>query len=179
MSDKAHLRVVPPPEFDGEFTEANFRTVVEQNRELRVLLGRAEDRVKGLDLQIARMQADLDETAAADPNRPKVDVLVACWKAACNRRSDPSAEELLKACARVKKLGLARCLKAIAGAAYDPTKRERRNGTVERFDKFELIFRSPEKTQSFVDRAPVNWTPDPDKVAAIADVPVEKVKAWL
>jgi len=177
--EAAHLHIAPPPEFDGEFTEDNFIRLVNEHRDLRSLLKRAEDRLKGADLEVARLRADEDRKAADNPYRGQADVLIACWKAACNRKRDPSAEELLKACARLKKRGLGKCLTGIAGAAYDPTKRERRNGTVERFDDFELIFRSDSKLQSFIDRAPAGYKPNPTRVAAIAGLEVEQVGKWL
>lgn len=177
--EAAHLHLAPPPEFDGEFTEDNFARLANEHRDLRRLLQRAEDRLKGADLEVARLRADEDEKARDNPYRGQADILVACWKAACHRKREPSAEEILKACARLKKRGLAACLTAIAGAAYDPTKRERRNGTVERFDDFELIFRSDAKLQSFIDRAPTGWTPDPAKVAAIAGADPEQAEGWL
>lgn len=167
--EAAHLHLAPPPEFDGEFTEDNFRRLVDEHKDLRVLLKRAEDRLQGADLEIARLKADEDRKAADNPYRRHVDILIACWRKACNRKREPSAEEILKACARVKKRGLVACLTAIAGAAYDPTKKERRNGTVERFDDFELIFRSDAKMAGFIARAPQGWAPNPDQVAAIAD----------
>lgn len=175
----AHLHLAPPPEFDGEFTEDNFVRLVAEHKDLRTLLKRAEDRLQGADLEIARLKADEDEKARDNPYRGQADVMVACWKAACKRRRDPSAEELLKACARLKKRGLVQCLRAVAGAAFDPTKRERRNGTVERFDDFELIVRSDAKLQGFIDRAPVGWEPNPGKVAEIAGFDVEQVRRWL
>ena len=177
--EAARLYVVPPPEFDGEFTEANFVRLVGEHRDLRILLQRESDRLKGADLEIARLKADEDEKARDNPYRGQADVLVACWKAACKRRRDPSADEILRACARLKKRGLHRCLTAIAGAAYDPTKRERRNGTVERFDDFELIFRSDAKLQSFIERAPRGWQPTPAKVAQIAGADPEQIEGWL
>lgn len=177
--EAARLSLVPPPEFDGEFTVENFGRLIEEHRQLRLLLQRAEDRLKGADLEIARLRADEDEKAESNPYRGQADVLVACWKAACKRRRDPSAEEILKACARLKKRGLAQCLRAIAGAAYDPTRRERRNGTVERFDDFELLYRSDAKMASFADRAPIGWEPNAAKVAAVAGLDVEQVERWL
>lgn len=176
---EAALRPVPPPAFDGEFTEDNFARLAHEHHDLRIMLGRAEDRLKGADLEIARLRADEDRKAADDPHRGQADVLVACWKAACRRRRDPSADELLRACARLKKRGLTACLTAVAGAAFDPTKRERRNGTVERFDDFELIFRSDAKLQSFIDRAPKGWTPTAAKVAALSGIDVEQIERWL
>lgn len=175
----AHLALAPPPEFDGEFTEDNFVRLVDEHRNLRTLLKRSEDRLKGADLEVARLKADEDEKALHDPHRGQADVLVACWKAACKKRRDPSAEEILKACARLKKRGLTECLRGIAGAAFDPTKRERRNGTVEKFNDFELIFRSDSKLQGFIDRAPIGWKPDPEKVAEICGLDVEQVRKWI
>lgn len=176
---RANLALVPPPDFDGEFTIENFHRLIGEHHDLRLLLKRSEDRLKGADLELAALKADLDDKARLNPHRGQADILVACWKAACKRRRDPSADELLKACARLKKRGLTDCLKGIAGAAFDPTRRERRNGTVERFDDFELIFRSDSKLQGFIDRAPVGWTPDPEKVAAIAGLDPEQVRKWI
>lgn len=176
---EAHLHLAPPPEFDGEFTPENFGRLIEEHHQLRLLLRRAEDRLKGADLEIARLKADEDEKARDNPYRAQADVLVACWKAACNKRRDPSAAELLKACARLKKRGLTECLTAVAGAAFDPTKRERRNGTVERFNDFELIFRDDAKTAGFIARAPVGWKPNPEKVAAISGLDIEQVRKWI
>lgn len=50
-------------------------------------------------------------------------------------------------------------LRAVAGAAFDPHTARRRNGSIKRYDDWDLIFRNAGKVEEFACRAPRGWAP--------------------
>lgn len=56
-----------------------------------------------------------------------------------------------------KKYGAEKCLRAIAGASYDPWKKLQRNGIYSRRDGWDAIFGKPGEFESFCNRAPKDW----------------------
>lgn len=68
----------------------------------------------------------------------------------------------------LRDLGINLCKRAIEGAAYDPFTQIRRNGTLERYNSWELIFRNRDKVEYFANRAPYHL-PDPKKIKVLAD----------
>jgi hypothetical protein len=175
------LRIVPTPlaGFDGEPTPENLRILISRVRELEAHEELLENDIKGKRLQIALLQKDRDQAALDAPERPKVDALHRCWTKACNRRRPLGWDDREKGNAAVRKLGFRKCLTAIVGAKHDPHTRVLRNGRVERYDDWELIFRGFGKVKEFARRAPVDWEPDPEKVAALCGVDVDRVTEWL
>lgn len=148
--------------------------------EALVLLNTTERKLKGAYLEIARLQADREAAALADPTRPQVELLHALWKRACNRRRDLDAHDREQMGAAVRrKGGFRKAVYAIAGAAYDSYPARNRNGRVDRKNDLELIFRNNAKTTDFANRAPRNWTPDPARIAEIGGVPEEFVRHLL
>lgn len=49
------------------------------------------------------------------------------------------------------------CKRAIAGAAYDPYTKPRKNGSIKRFDDWSLIFRSADKLEDMANKSPRDW----------------------
>lgn len=144
-----------------------------------VSLEKAEKRLAGADLQVARLEADHHAEALNDPSRPEVELLHKVWKVACKRRRELDTSDREQMGRAVKRLGLALCIQAIAGAAYDPHTRQLRNGKTERYDDLDLVFRSAGKVHDFARRAPQRWEPDPEKVAVIGGVDVDWVRKKL
>lgn len=148
--------------------------------EALVLLDTTERKLKGSYLQIARLQADREAAALADPTRPQVELLHALWKRACNRRRDLDSTDREQMGAAVRRPGgFRKAVYAIAGAAFDPFVTSQRNGRADRKNDLELIFRNAGNTTGFANRAPRNWTPDPKAIAEIGGVSEELVRHLL
>lgn len=135
---------------------------------------------KGLLLENRKLKADKLAEILGAPERPITDLIHAVWKVACHRRRDLDLKDYERMNAMVRKLGLRTCLKAVAGASYDPTYAPpRRNGTRKRHDDLELIFREAAKVLDFADRVPEGWEPNVEKVAEIGGVSAEWVAEKL
>lgn len=121
-----------------------------------------EDALQGLErdlrvknAKIKELERDIETDARKDPMWPEVECLWTWWALACNHEGCRfEAEELYLAKPHLKREGLIGCLKAVAGAAFDPYVGELKNGNADRKDDFELIFRNKAKFKSFVKRAP-------------------------
>lgn len=144
-----------------------------------VQLEAAQRRLAGADLRIAQLEADRERAAMEDPLRPEVELLHKLWKRATGRRRGLDANDREQISRALQGASLLTCLKAIAGAAYDPHKRQLRNGKTESYNDLELIFRNAGKVADFARRAPKGWTPDPERIAEIGGVPVEYVQGLL
>jgi hypothetical protein len=179
MSPAQHLRLITE---DGELAPdapQTFGEALEEIENLRAERDRLEDDLRGYRLRLAKAETDREERALQLKENPEVELVHACWKRACKRRAPLHFTERELIAAAVRKLGLETCLRAIAGAAYDPMTKRRRNGSEERFDKIELIFRRFSNVADFADRAPAEWAPKPDKIAQIAGVPEDWVRERL
>lgn len=105
--------------------------------------------------KIKELERDIETDARKDPMWAEAECLWTWWALACNHEGCRfEAEELYLAKPHLKREGLIGCLKAVAGAAFDPYVGELKNGNADRKDDFELIFRNKAKFKSFVKRAP-------------------------
>jgi hypothetical protein len=180
MTERPALRLVDTETGELKERPASVDEAMTLLSDLQQQIVMMDRELKGKRLRISQLEADKEAELMNAPERPVVEVIHACWKKATGRRRalHPTDYEQVGRC--VKKFGLRKCLIAVAGAAYDPNHSPpRRNGSRERFDDLDLIFRSYAKMQSFIDRAPVGYEPKPEKVAAIAGVSVEWVTEQL
>lgn len=77
------------------------------------------------------------------------------WQKLCGHpRAKWSTDRFKDAQPFLKADGYDLCLLAIKGAAFDPYTKPRENGTLKRFDDWELIFKSRGKFEEFCNRAP-------------------------
>jgi hypothetical protein len=154
--------------------------------EALALLGQLETQIKMLDrrhkgdlLRIAQLEQDREQAALASPLRKHVEVIYALWKAACGKRRPLHFTDRESIAAAVKHLGFDTCVRAVAGARYEPYTRRQRNGKVKRFDDLNTIFKTYGKVSDFAGRAPRDYSPSAEKIAAIAGVDVEWVEREL
>lgn len=144
-----------------------------------ILLTKAENRCRGLDLQIARLEADRELAAQNNPLRPEIDLVHACWKRATGKRRPLHFTDVENIGAAVKKLGLRTCLQAVVGLSYDPHTRRQRNGDTKPYNDLETAFKSYGRVQDYADRAPKDWEPNVNAIAEIGGVEPEWVKQLL
>lgn len=121
-----------------------------------------EDVIKGLERDIrgwaaryAELNRDLSKQAREHPMYQDVQMLFGYWKRACRHpKSQFTADRFWLMQPFFDRHGDALCRRAIDGAAFDCMTKQRRNGSWERFDSVELIFRDEGKFESFCNRAP-------------------------
>lgn len=108
--------------------------------------------------QIGRLRNDTETEARRHALWPQALAHHDYWRDICNHPRSEFTAERFWLCERFVRAdeedGTDYAMRAIEGAAFDPMTRERRNGTVERYDSWELIFRDRGKFESFVSRAP-------------------------
>jgi hypothetical protein len=132
-----------------------------------------DDEIEGLQgtirsqaAKITALKRDRERDAREHQLWPTALEIVKVWRVVCNhgRASFGAAEfELIRPILQDKQYGhdlpdrKAMCLRAVAGAAFDAFRTQRRNGSWKRHDDLDLIFRSRSKFQEFCNRAPADW----------------------
>jgi hypothetical protein len=118
-------------------------------------LAGAEREIRAWRTRCANLERESDKDARNHPFWKDAERLVAEWRKRCRHpRSQLTADRFWMLQPFLHRHGYDLCLKAVAGAAFDPMTKERKNGSVQRFDALELIFRSEGHFESFVNRAP-------------------------
>jgi hypothetical protein len=119
-----------------------------------VIAGLERD-IRGWAARYAELKRDLTTQARQHPMYEDVKALFAHWTRACRHpRSQFTADRFWLMQPFFERHGEAMCKRAIAGAAFDPMTKQRKNGSIQRFDDISLIFRSESHFESFVNRAP-------------------------
>lgn len=138
-------------------------------------LARKNDEIAGLERDIrgwavryAELKRDKDAEAREHPMWPVGKSLFTEWKRATNHPRTQWTPERFWQVERFLTGGRfggtveersVWIRRAIAGAAFDAFKTNRRNGTVKAHNDWELIFRTEDRFREFVARAPKGWTP--------------------
>lgn len=160
----AHLRVV-----DANTGEV-FENGCPECGRLKELLEITHSKLDGAWAENAKLKKDHEQEQLAHPDRERIEALHAFWQAECGHpkadldfgrdsRFEAYLRGLRLARKVAKKLELdldaeALCRRAIQGMAYDPFKRQARNGTIEKFDDPTTIFKNAANMGKFVNRAP-------------------------
>lgn len=153
MSDHAPLRLVNPD--TGEITEHCPNCAHLQDQ-----LDGAEKDVRAWRARHAALKRDKEKEARTNKLWPLALELFGEWKVECNHpRAQWSADRFFLAEPHLKAHGVDMARRAIAGAKFDPMTKQRRNGSIERFDNWDLIFRDAARFESFCNRAPRGWKP--------------------
>lgn len=120
------------------------RTLVQYEKDIRILKAK-----------ITKLERDIEIDARKDPLWDEGEGVFQWYALSCNHENQRfEAEELYLVKPHLKREGPIECLKAIAGAAYDPYHSELKNGRRKPNDAWEQIFRNKAKFQSFVEKAP-------------------------
>lgn len=105
--------------------------------------------------KVTRLQRQQEDKARGHKLWDEAQMLHDWWAIACDHPGVQfGADEFKQVLPRLKELGPVGVLQAIAGAAYDPNERPRKNGTTEFFNDWELVMRSSAKCRRFAERAP-------------------------
>lgn len=121
-----------------------------------------EDQIDGLERDVRAWRArfadlarDVEKEAKRHPLYEKAEELFGEWQTLTGHtRAKWSPDRFQVARPFLKSDGYDLCLLAIQGAAYDPYTKPRTNGSVKRFDDWELVFKSRGKFEEFCNRAP-------------------------
>ena len=180
MSEPApHLQLVTD---DGEVRpDATVSDALVLVNQLETTVRMFERDIKGKNLRIATLEADRETKALDSPWRQHVEVVHAVWLVACHKRRPLhfTDRENIEAVVKHKQMGFGFALRCIAGARFDSRGRRRRNGKPRYWNDLDDIFKTYGWAHEYATRAPDDWQPDPEKVAAIASVDVEWVKEEL
>ncbi len=164
------LRLVDPDTGELAPDAPSYSEALAALGKLETAIRMLERDLAGKRLRIAELEADREAKALDDPLRAEVELIHAAWKVACRRRRPLHVADRERISRAVKKLGLRRCLAAVAGAAYDPNRsKPRRNGHRETYNDLELVFREYANVARFAARVPDGWDPDPERLAAIGE----------
>jgi hypothetical protein len=153
-----HLKVV---EFDGNGEV--IETDCAECRKLKDHIAGLESNLKGWAIKYAELKRDKATEAEEHPCWDAGKWLHTYWKQACRHpRSRWSHDRfwLIEPFLVHEKWGktlharVALCRLAIDGAAYDAWSVTRKNGSVKRFDDFDMIYSSTGKFEDFCKRAP-------------------------
>jgi len=120
------------------------------------------DQIAGLETDVrawrtrhANLKRDKEQEARKHALWPAAVEVFKHWQQTCRHpRSQFTAERFWLVEPFLARHGKELCMMAIDGAAFDPFTKKRKNGSVKRFDDWELIFRNEGKTEEFVNRAP-------------------------
>lgn len=150
MSEPAELRLVVDRE-TGEVSESSCpecataaQDVENITKELRKALRRERE-----------LRADREKEAELHPQRGEIVEVFEFWQAECRHpNAKLDADRTFAIAGMLKRYGLEICKRAVRGAAFDPFTAPRKNGSVQRFDGVDLIFRNSEKLENFANKAP-------------------------
>lgn len=111
--------------------------------------------IRGWTTRYRNLERDRNAEARKHAAWPKAVEAFNHWRTACNHpRSSFDPDRFWLVQPFVERHGLDLVKRAIDGAAFDPFTKPRKNGSVKRFDDWELIFRSAGKFEEFCNRAP-------------------------
>jgi hypothetical protein len=168
------LRAVP--DHNGEVIEAVTPAVLEA----RIVQVEDENRehlraIRSQSYRIGELTRDKQAEAEADPLWPIALRVFSYHGRMCNHEGAEWTLErwnAIRPFLRGRKYGLEKCLRAIAGARFDSWSTRRKNGTLFRFDTFDVIF-SQKHFEEFVAKAPPDWKM-PESAAVLLSAAVGK-----
>lgn len=159
------LPYAPPSPGDGEASLTRLHVVDEHGEiqgdcascaELRLQLEGAEREIRAWRTRTINAERDSARDAFNHPSWEDVKELFAYWRMRTDHpRCRYGAKRFWAAEPFLRDYGEKLCRRAIDGIAFDPFTKRRRNGTLERFDSWELLFRDRGRFEGFVNRAPL------------------------
>lgn len=140
--------------------EASREELWERVVELEGLLRDAERDLRGKRTRIRFLEAQLQDDRVEYDRKDEVQSIFDEWRTVCRHpksRLTPDRFDAIRGLLEVTKpqpYPREAFSAAIAGAAFDPYTRVRKNGTVQIFDDVEMVMRSGKSFEEFCKRAP-------------------------
>ena len=142
-----HLRVID--------SQGEVQDDCPQCQALRDQLAGAETEIRGWRQRYQNLKRDKDADAQKDALWPTAVELFALWRRDTgHKRSLWTLDRFEKVRPLLEKYGRSACELAIRGIAYEPNTKMRKNGTMERFDDWGLVFRDAGTLERYANRAP-------------------------
>lgn len=164
------LRLVDPD--TGEFTEAACKHCAAKDDEFNELMRKFRSQSR----ELAELRRDRDAEARAHEAWPTLIALFNYWREQTgHERSKWTAERFWCALPLWKKYGTGNVAAAIAGLAYEPNQKPLKNGKMEVYDDWELLFRDTGKFERYMRRRPAGWQL-PDSLKDVEPKPVTAQK---
>lgn len=112
--------------------------------------------IRGWAARYAQLKRDKDREARSHERWPEAVAVFQHWQRVCRHpRSAFTADRFWLVLPFLERHGVELVRRAIDGAAYDPYTVRRKNGSIKRFDDWELVFRDEGKFNDFANRAPI------------------------
>lgn len=153
MSAESHLRVV-------DTATGEIREECESCKMLRVQLEGAEKDIRAWRARYNALAREEEENIREHPAYGDMAILFKHWKAVCRHpKSRLDVKRFRLALPFLENDGLGLCRRAVDGAAYDPYVTARKNGSKQRHDGWDLIFKGRKQFEEFCNRAPREQPP--------------------
>ena len=134
-------RLVPVDMVTGEVVAHECESCQQLQDQLNV----AERTIRGHRAKIRELERDRDAEARANGLWPLAMKLFALWQRLTGHTRSLWTADRFWTCEPFlgnKTYGIVTCERGVVGIAYDPVTKPRRNGTVEKFDAWETLFKS-------------------------------------
>ncbi len=110
--------------------------------------------IKAWQMRFTNLKKELEEKAKDSKEWEIAGCLFDLWRVNCNHeRSIFSFDRYLEIAPMLRKYGFEICVRAIAGASFDPYISTRKNGTKKIHNDFELVFRDSHHTEEYANKA--------------------------
>jgi hypothetical protein len=141
---------------NGEIVDASEEVWAQEILRLEDDLHGSEREVRRLRRIVAKQERELLERAEASSLMPQVKLVFDHWRRATGHKNSKLGQKRIDAClARLKEgYSVQQLCLACDGIAYDPEKKQRRNGHWEAFDDCEIAMRSDHNVEKYCNRAP-------------------------
>lgn len=162
MAAERHLRVI---DADGQVHESCPACETKDGEYAEL-----ERKFRAAMREISRLKNDRGREAKTHPRLAEIKEVFDYWRQKCRHpKSKLDADRTLLIAPYIEEHGLELCKRAIDGAAFDCYVTRRKNGSAKRHDGIDLIFRSAEKYEEFVNRAPKAAPPPAEHPSAGGD----------
>lgn len=147
----------------GEITEFACKSCQGKEHELTEL----QRKMRGMARELGELRRDKDLEAREHEAWPILLKLFDYWSELTGHtKAQWSSDRFWCALPLWKVKGTGNCAAAIAGIAYDPNTKPRKNGGQEIYDSWELVFKNMGALERYIRRRPRTWTL-PEHLAAL------------
>jgi hypothetical protein len=161
VSAKRHLHLAPQAEqriwriIDPATGEHEDFAGCPHCEEKEAVVVQLERQIRTLNARLTRLQRDEEKEARKHAMWAEASALHDWWALATGHEGTKfGADELYAAVPRLKEHTAREILQGIAGIAFDPNTKRKRNGHTERYDGWETLMKSGPKFQRYAERAP-------------------------